>query len=301
VKAWLFQDHRQKEKLGDKCPWSVGWFEDGRKRSKKIGCQSMAEKYAQKLENQAEAGTLQTNGRTRWAKFRQQWEAKIGAGMEPQSQRCTLDAIGHFERIIKPGQVQKIRAQTIDEYISKRRLEKGKKADSRVSPATVNKELRHLRAVLRVAFEWGYLPKMPRIRMVKEPEKLIRYVTPEHFAAIYAACDSAERPKSDVYSAADWWRALLVYLYMTGWPVNKPLAASRADPVRRVRADPAGRLDRERREDHRPALPRAARAHRRLPLLRLPRPTAGVCHAERLTAYGECLASPDEAQELLDH
>ena len=93
MKAWLFQDNRQKAKLGDKCPWSVGWFEDGRKRSKKIGCQSMAEKFAQKIENQAEAGVLQTDSRKRWATFRQEWEAKIGAGMEPQSQRCTLDAL----------------------------------------------------------------------------------------------------------------------------------------------------------------------------------------------------------------
>ena len=224
MKAWLFQDTRQKAKLGDKCPWSVGWFEDGRKRSKRIGCRSLAEKFAQKIETKAEAGVLQTDSRKRWATFRQEWEAKIGAGMEPQSQRCTLDAIEHFERIIKPGLVQGIRAQTIDEYVSKRRLEKGKKAESKVSPATVNKELRHLRAVLRVANEWGYLPKMPRIRMVKEPEKLIRYVTPEHFAAIYAACDAATRPESDVYSAADWWRGFLVYLYMTGWRVNEPLA-----------------------------------------------------------------------------
>jgi hypothetical protein len=140
MKAWLFQDCRQREKLGDKCPWSVGWFEDGRKRSKKVGCRSMAEKFAQKIENQAEAGVLHTDSRTRWAKFREEWEAKIGAGMGPQSKRCTLDAIEHFERIIKPGQVQKIRVQSIDEYVSKRRLEKGKKADSRVSPATVNVE-----------------------------------------------------------------------------------------------------------------------------------------------------------------
>jgi hypothetical protein len=114
--------------------------------------------------------------------------------LRPLIRLAVADAIEHFERIIKPGQVQKIRAQTIDEYVSKRRLEKGKKAESRVSPATVNKELRHLRAALRIAHEWGYLPKMPRIRMVKEPEKLVRYVTPEHFAAIYAACDAAERP-----------------------------------------------------------------------------------------------------------
>ncbi len=224
MKTWLFQDHRQKDKLGDKCPWSVGWFEDGRKRSKKVGCESMAKKYAEKIETKAEAGVLQTDSRKRWATFRQEWEAKIGAGMQPETRQCAIDALNHFERIIKPGQVQKVQTQKIDEYVSKRRLEKGRKPDSRVSPATVNKELRHLRAVLRVAYEWGCLPKMPRVRMVKEPQKLIRYVTPEHFGAIYAACDAAKRPRSEVYSPADWWRAFLVYLYMTGWRVNEPLA-----------------------------------------------------------------------------
>ena len=225
MKAWLFQDSKQKKQLGEeKCPWSVGWYEDGRKRSKKIGCRSLAEKYAKKLEGRAEAGVLKTATKKRWATFRKEWESRIGSGMEPQSERCTLDALAHFERIIKPGQVQRIRSQTIDEYVSKRRLEKGKKAGSKVSPSTINKELRHLRAVLRVAHEWEYLPKLPKVRMVKEPVKLVRYVTPEHFAAIYAACDAAKRPASDVYSPADWWRAFLVYLYMTGWRVNEPLA-----------------------------------------------------------------------------
>ena len=39
MKAWLFQDHRQKVKLGeDKCPWSVGWIDpEGKRRSKRIG------------------------------------------------------------------------------------------------------------------------------------------------------------------------------------------------------------------------------------------------------------------------
>lgn len=224
MKAWLFQDHRQKKKLGDKCPWSVGWFEDDRKRSKKIGCRSLAEKFAAKLETQMEAGTHRVESRKQWSKFRKEWESKIGAGMELRTRQCTLAAIAHFERLVKPGQVQKIRTQTIDEYIAKRRVERGKKAESIVSPATVNKELRHLRAVLRIANDWGYLPKVPRIRMIREPQKLIRYVTPEHFAAMYAACDVAKRPSSEDYSPADWWRALLVFLYMTGWRICEPLA-----------------------------------------------------------------------------
>jgi hypothetical protein len=41
MKAWLFQDTRQKQKLGAKCPWSVGWFDaEGKKKSKRIGSKS---------------------------------------------------------------------------------------------------------------------------------------------------------------------------------------------------------------------------------------------------------------------
>ncbi len=60
--------------------------------------------------------------------------------------------------------------------------------------------------------------------MLKEPEKLIRYVTPGHFAKIYGACDAARWPAGFDYSAADWWRALLTFLYMTGWRIGEPLA-----------------------------------------------------------------------------
>ena len=61
MKAWLFQDTRQKHNLGNTCPWSVGWFgPDGKKRSKRIGCHSVADKYSRKIEGQFAAG-----GRTR--------------------------------------------------------------------------------------------------------------------------------------------------------------------------------------------------------------------------------------------
>ena len=58
MKAWLFQDNRQKTRLGDKCPWSVGWFDPDGKKSKRIGCKSNAEKFARKIEGQARRGDL---------------------------------------------------------------------------------------------------------------------------------------------------------------------------------------------------------------------------------------------------
>lgn len=78
---------------------------------------------------------------------------------------------------------------------------------STVSVATINKEHRHLKAALRKARERGYLPVVPTFRMLKEPKKLPLYVTPEHFAAIYQACDCATMPEAGNYSAGDWWRA----------------------------------------------------------------------------------------------
>lgn len=188
-RAWTFQDSRQKEKLGEKkCPWSVGYVDpDGKRRSKKIGSKSMAEKFSRKLEGQLSAGTYEGANRKQWADFRMEYEKTIASGMGPGSRQETLGALNHFERIVKPRRVASITTRTIDQYKQQRRTERGLKKKSTVSPATINKELRHIRAVLRIAHDWKYLPQPPKVRMLKEPQKLVTYVTPEHFAAIYQA------------------------------------------------------------------------------------------------------------------
>lgn len=58
--ARIFQDSRQKKKLGEKkCPWSVEWRNaEGKPRSKKVGSKSMAEKFRRKVEGQQAAGLL---------------------------------------------------------------------------------------------------------------------------------------------------------------------------------------------------------------------------------------------------
>ena len=225
MRAWVFQDHRQKKKHGDKTPWSVGWIDpEGGRRSKRIGSHSLAERFRRKKEGELAAGVYQSESRKAWGSFRAEYETKIAAGMEPGTRTETLRSLDHFERIVKPGKVAAVKTQTIDDFVAKRRTEPGRKRGDTVSPATVNKDLRQLKAVLRIAHDWGYLPVVPKVRMLKEPKKLPRFVTPEHFAAIYQACDTATRPKGLPYPPSDWWRALIAFAYMTGWRVGEPLA-----------------------------------------------------------------------------
>ena len=243
MRAWVFQDHRQQKRLGVKAPWSAGWVDPaGKRRSKRIGSKSLAEKFARKIEGQLAAGIYESEARVNWAEFKAEYESMTMAAMEPGTRESAQQALDHFERLIKPVKMRSITSKTLADYVAIRRLEprcrprKSKaqtstigstKDCSRVSPATVNKELRTMRAVLRKAVRWSYLSKMPDIDFLKEPGKLVVYVTPEHFTSIYKACETARWPAELPYAAGDWWRGLLISAYMTGWRIGSLLALRR--------------------------------------------------------------------------
>jgi integrase len=162
-----------------------------------------------------------------WDEFEAEYESKVMAGMEPGTREATQHGLNHFSRIIKPLKMQAITSKTIADYVAVRRQERKRKWDKTsplVSPATVNKELRTMRAVLRKAVRWGYLAKMPEIEFLREPGKLPVYVTPEHFAKLYQAADTTRWPERQPFAPAAWWRALLVMAYMTGWRIGSLLA-----------------------------------------------------------------------------
>jgi integrase len=233
--AWTYQDDKQVKKHGEaKASWYVGWIDpEGKRRCKSCGPGSRGKKAAEKLRRKREAelleGTYQSNSKKTWAEFREQYEALVLPGLAVRSRPEVRTAFDHFERLIKPGKVATIKTTTVDSYVAKRRQEAGKKEGDLVSPFTVNKELRHLRAALRKAHRWGYLPAVPYFDLEREPKKLPTYISGEHFAQVYQACESARMPEGLPCLPADWWRALIVMGYMTGWRISDMLALRRDD------------------------------------------------------------------------
>lgn len=234
--AWTFQDPKQIARHGaKKASWYVGWYDtNGNRRSKSCGPGSAGKKAAFRLARQIEAdliaGVYKDDAPKRWADFRSQYERDVLASKSHADKTEALKALKDFERIVKPSRVDKINTSHIDRFIAKRRKERGHKRGSTLSPATLNKQLRYLRAAFIKARKWKMLDEVPEFEFVREPSKLPRYVLPDHFADIYRVCDSATQPNYfPAFTAADWWRALLVFAHMTGWRIGAILAMKRED------------------------------------------------------------------------
>jgi integrase len=151
----------------------------------------------------------------------------ILAGKAQRTQTTAISSLNNFERVAHPKYLSTISTRMIAAFVKSRRAARGTKPGSTLSPASINRDLRHLKAALAVAVDWGYLPAVPKIRMERELVKLPVYVTAEHFAAIYRACESAKMPKLPNTAAPDWWCALLTMAYMTGWRIGDLLALKR--------------------------------------------------------------------------
>ena len=224
-KAWLFRDHRQHKKLGDRCPWSVAWLEaNGQRRSKKIGTKTEAQQFRRKLEGKMAAGLHQPDTRATWASFRKQYEDWL---ISRRKRSSTIEGVRqsfrHFERLVKPGKLSKINTLTIESYVAARSQEKTHRGLP-VSPATVNLELRNIRAALRKAAKWEFIAKAPDFEMLKEDRPQPRVMPDADFAAMYKHCDAAKQPVNEHIATAEWWRALLIFARYTGWRIGEILS-----------------------------------------------------------------------------
>jgi integrase len=235
-RAWVFQRPAQVRKFGeDHAPWYAGWYApDGKRNHQSFGPgvkgKDHAERHRRMIETQLLTGTYESKITKTWEQFRKQYTDTIVAGLAPRSRSEVETSLEHFQRIVKPIRMTTITTEKVDQFVAARRREPGKKKGDPISPATINKDLRHVKAALKKAQKWGYLTRMPDFDFEREPSRLPRFITEEHFAAVYDACDKARLP-ADLpnITPADWWRGLIVTAYMTGWRISELLALRRED------------------------------------------------------------------------
>ena len=93
-------------------------------------------------------------------------------------------------------------AGRISEY-KEQRAHQLTRRGSRISPATLNRELAVLRHLLRLAAEeWQVIDRPPLIRLAKEPQGRLRFLTEAEIARLLAACDDETRRRQSPHLAA---------------------------------------------------------------------------------------------------
>ncbi len=219
MKVRVFQDPKEKKRRGRQCPWSVEWRENGRRRSKTIGKKADAEKYATLKRAELIDGAMGIQTRKRWSDFVAEYlQTEVeGSGKRPGTVELVRIVLNTFTRTAKPTWVHLIDGRTLDRYRRERLKAKGVRGP--ISPETVKKELRHLRAALNVARRWKYLREVPALPKVTVDQREKPHVSEAHFQAMLDSCDAATLPDPKLHreiDPCDWWKALLVTCWVTG-------------------------------------------------------------------------------------
>lgn len=229
-KVRVFQVTHEKVRLGAKnCPWSVEWREKGRRRTKTIGTKAEAEDFAKLKYAELRDREAGVTPRKPWQAFVDRYLADMEArGNRPATVQLARIVLSTFAAKVKPRWVSEIDAETLDDFRAKRLQDEGPKG--KVSAETVKKELRHLRAALAVAERWRYLREVPSLPRVVADQVEKPHVVEADFLAILKAVDVATLPDVRIHDLAegatpgDWWRALLVTLWVTGARIGAVLS-----------------------------------------------------------------------------
>lgn len=229
MSAWAKQLAKQVKKHGKRnASWYCEWNEpNGTRRTKSCGPgldgKRLADQMAERIKSQLNLGTYESDKKSNktWVEFRQEYEATGARKLSVRGREEVIRSLNHFERHVKPKLLRSIDKSMVDQFAAKRIKDRGRNPGSTASPATINKDLRNLRTVLNFAFDLEYIDRVPKFTMEREPEKLPQFVTSEHFAAIYGACDAARSPGK---TPSVFWRGLVTTAYMTGWRIGELLA-----------------------------------------------------------------------------
>ena len=116
-----------------------------------------------------------------------------------------------FDKTAKPKRLQDINTAMVEKFAAAR-------AKIGQAPTSVNKELRHVRAVLKWALRRQYIAAIPDFSgaFVREDRKLPVVVPAEHYQAILQTVDDPATRSKLRFQSAEWWRVFVRLAYSLG-------------------------------------------------------------------------------------
>lgn len=173
-----------KRRLPSGVTHQLRWYgADGKERAESVGPDKRhAENQRRAREQELNYGLLDAAPACRLSLFDIEY-FKLRAG---QAQPSTLTGeralLKRFRAHVGDVRLDAITPRDVQGYIAGR--------TKTCSPATVNGDLRTLKAILTRAVEWGFLKENPaaKIRKLREPEKDLRILTPPEVKTLLAAC-----------------------------------------------------------------------------------------------------------------
>jgi integrase len=103
------------------------------------------------------------------------------------------EILGHLQRHLgKDTPLTEITGQRIAQY-EKDSITEAERLKRPLTPSTMNRKLALLRHLLRLAEAWGYIEKVPKVRLAKEPEGRLRFLAEDEIHRLFSACQTKAR------------------------------------------------------------------------------------------------------------
>jgi integrase len=196
--------------------WYLRWWEltpNGSKwiekwRSTKTAVRKKADEQRRNLERELDTGR-RAEAEMTWSDFTKDFLDKH-AGRKPAT---TLALYKHcleiFDKTAKPRRLAKVTHSMLEDFTIKRLKDKA-------AVASVNRDLRHIRAAIRWAKRRGYICEVPDFKgvFIREDRKKPVIIPEEDFLEMVKALRKPELVLK--HRPADWWRMFMYTAYYLG-------------------------------------------------------------------------------------